>query len=178
MEHELIDYYNKNGKYMGTIDKAIAHKKGLWHKSVHIWIINEKSQILLQKRCPIKKFFPNFWDCSASGHIGAGESSVISGIRETYEELGIKLNKSQLNFAFTIKEQLNWDNIKSNEFVDVYIVNKNIDYSQIRLQKEEVSDVKFFNIEDIINNKIKVLPHSSNYWLNIKRIINNVKDYK
>ena len=62
MEHELIDYYDENGRLLGVIDKAIAHREGLWHKSVHLWIFNSKNQVLLQKRCAQKKFFPCFYD--------------------------------------------------------------------------------------------------------------------
>ena len=46
MEHELIDYYDENGRLLGVIDKAIAHREGLWHKSVHLWIFNSKNQAI------------------------------------------------------------------------------------------------------------------------------------
>ena len=101
MEHELIDYFDEKRNFKGVIDKAVAHKNGLWHRSVHVWIINSKNQILLQKRCAAKKFYPEFWDCSFAGHIGAGECSVVSAIREGEEELGLKLKESDLKYAFT-----------------------------------------------------------------------------
>lgn len=75
---ELIDLLDENGNMIGTIDKAIAHRDGLWHKSVHIWMVNDKNEILLQHRCAEKNFFPNFWDCSFAGHVGAGEESIES----------------------------------------------------------------------------------------------------
>ena len=163
MEHELIDYFDENGKHLGIIDKNIAHKKGLWHKSVHVWLINDKNQILMQKRCPQKNFFPNFWDCSFAGHIGTGENSLTGAIREGYEELGIKINNNDLIYLFTYKEKLKWGKITSNEFVDVYISFQNIDIKELKLQVEEVSDVKYFDIHEIFSDNRKIVPHDYEY---------------
>ena len=44
MEHEMIDQYNIRGEKIGVVDKQIAHRDGLWHKSVHVWIINKKGE--------------------------------------------------------------------------------------------------------------------------------------
>ena len=166
MEHELIDYFDEEGKFKGVIDKAVAHKNGLWHRSVHVWIINSKNQILLQKRCAAKKFYPEFWDCSFAGHIGAGECSVVSAIREGEEELGLKLKESDLKYAFTLKEKLVWKDIDSREFVDVYLMEKDLDINDLSYQKEEVESAKFFDLNDLFNGKIeKLFPHEDEYRL-------------
>ena len=165
MEHELIDWYDKKGKYMGIIDKSIAHEKGLWHKSVHVWIINDKNQLLLQKRSFEKKFFPNFWDCSFAGHIGVGETSLVSAIREGEEELGLRIESQDLKFLFTIKEECKWDNIDSKEFVDVYLMRKNVDLKELTYQKEEVEATMYFDMNEVFkcdrNNNI--FPHIDEY---------------
>ena len=48
MEHEMIDLLDESGQKIGVIDKAVAHKEGQWHRSVHVWIVNDNNQILLQ----------------------------------------------------------------------------------------------------------------------------------
>lgn len=167
MEHEIIDLLDEQGNKIGTIDKAIAHKKGLWHRSVHVWIINDKGQILLQKRCSDKNFFPNFWDCSFAGHIDAGEDSATAALREGKEELGIDLTKDQLQFLFTIKEELVWQDIKSNEFVDVYLLKSNITEKSLSFQAEEVETAKFFDIKEFYKNisNADIFPHYQEYEL-------------
>lgn len=176
MEHELIDFYDKNGVYQGKIDKAIAHKNGLWHKSVHVWIINDKKEILFQKRCSEKKFFPGYWDCSFAGHIGAGEDSLTSAIREGQEELGLILNKNDLQYAFTIKEQFTWKDIISREFVDVYIMKANIDVNNLTFQKEEVASAKYFDLGKVFNPKNKnFFPHNEEYFLLKKKLFEKEK---
>ena len=105
MDHELIDEIDETGKFIRVIDKSIAHRDGLWHKSVHVWIVNANNQILLQYRCSEKKFFPDFWDASFAGHIGAGENSLTTALREGKEELGIDVDLSKMEFIFTNKEK-------------------------------------------------------------------------
>lgn len=38
---ECLDILDENGKKTGqTASRKEVHSKGLWHKGVHIWIIN------------------------------------------------------------------------------------------------------------------------------------------
>ena len=171
MEFELIDYYDENGNHKGVVDKSIAHKEGLWHKSVHVWIVNDKKQILLQKRCADKKFFPNHWDCSFAGHIGAGETSLISALREGEEELGLTIDEKELEYLFTIKEKFIWNDINSNEFVDVYILRKNIKIEDLKYQKEEVEVASYFDMDELFDNKItNLINHEEEYKLLEKKL--------
>lgn len=172
MEHEMIDEYNYRGEKIGVVDKAIAHKEGLWHKSVHVWILNDKNEILLQYRCADKKLYPNTWDCSFAGHISAGESSIEAVLREGKEELGIDVNLENLNFVFTNREEIKFEQINSNEFVDIFVLRQNVDINDLNFQKEEVSDAKFVSLEkffDLIKNGA-VLPHDVEYLV-LKKIL-------
>ncbi len=165
MEHELIDWYDKKGNHKGIIDKAIAHKKGLWHKSIHVWIINDNNEVLLQKRCSSKSFYPNYWDCSFSGHVGESESCITSAIREGKEEIGLEVKEKDLTYLFTIKEVLKWNNIVSKEFVEVYIMRKNVKIQNLIYQKEEVECAKYFKLKEIFSkhrNK-DIFPHNKEY---------------
>ena len=48
---EYFDVLNEKGEYIGkTETREKCHKEGLWHKAVVVFIINSKSQVLLQKR--------------------------------------------------------------------------------------------------------------------------------
>lgn len=52
---ELLDVVDVNNNLIGkTEDKEIIHKKGLWHREVAIWIMNNKGEILLQKKLQVK----------------------------------------------------------------------------------------------------------------------------
>lgn len=173
MEHEMIDEYNHRGERIGVIDKEVAHKKGLWHKSVHVWILNYKNEILLQYRCAEKKLYPDIWDCSFAGHIGVGESSIDAVIREGKEELGININLENLNYILTNRENLKYEQINSNEFVDIYILRQNVELDKILFQKEEVSNAKYVSLEEFFKliESEKLLPHKIEYIV-LKEILN------
>lgn len=167
MEKEMIDEYNYRGEKIGVVDKDIAHKKGLWHKSVHVWILNDKNQILLQYRCAEKKLYPNTWDCSFAGHISAGESSIQAAQREGKEEIGIDVDLDKLNFILTNRECIKYEDINSNEFVDIFVLRQNLNLEEIKFQKEEVSDAKYVSLNEFFNliDNGKLLPHKIEYMV-------------
>lgn len=161
---ELVDVINpENGKKTGEIvTKKEAHQKGIWHSSVHIWFIDEDNKkILLQKRCSKKNLFPNMWDISVGGHISSGEEPLTAAKRELSEELGLNSNNYHFIYQTTIKEQFTDNNILSNEFVHIYLIQSNLNLDDITLQQEEVAEVKWYTKQElqILNNNKKVIPH-------------------
>lgn len=94
---EFFDILDEQGNKTGKIKKREdVHRDGDWHKSVHIWIVNDKNEVLLQKRSPNKDSHPNMWDISCAGHLIAGDTSISGALREAKEELGLDLCSSQL----------------------------------------------------------------------------------
>ena len=88
-EDEIVNYYDKNGKKIGTIEREEGIEKGLLLKAVQIWIINpETKQVLMQERSHKKVNVPGMIDVSASGHVQTGEVPMQAIIREGKEELG------------------------------------------------------------------------------------------
>ena len=59
---EFFDIVDEKGIPTGeTIERTQAHKKGIRHRTAHIWIIREqdgKAQLLFQKRSAEKDSFP------------------------------------------------------------------------------------------------------------------------
>ena len=155
MKEEMIDVLDEKGNYVKSLSRSYVHQNGLWHKSVHIWVLNTNGELLLQKRSKNKKFFPGVWDCAFAGHIEAGETSIETVVREGKEELGIDINLNNLKHLMTNKEELYHDNIFNREFVDVYVYEDNIDINLLKIQKEEVSDVKWMVAEEFFKNIYK-----------------------
>ena len=83
------------GEVVGEVDKDLAHRDGIWHATIHVWVIDRDGRILLQHRAYNKKHFPGMWDISAAGHIAPGES----GAREVQEELGADVDIDDLEFV-------------------------------------------------------------------------------
>lgn len=170
---EKFDVLLENGEFSGKVEtRTNCHKQGLWHKAVAVFIINSKKEVLLQKRSPNKKMWPNLWDISAGGHVLAGEFGFEAIIREIKEELGIDIeNKDILCLGASTSINIKGD-ILNKHFNEYYIVNKSIDISKLNLQKEEVSEVKWFNKDEIlkrINNNYEEITDKEGCWSYLKK---------
>ncbi len=181
---EYFDVLTKEGEFTGKIEsRDKCHKEGLWHKAVALYIINSKDQVLLQKRSANKKLWPNLWDITAGGHVLAGEFGFQSVIREVKEEIGIDINKNDTLFiGASISTNIKGD-IINNHYNEYYIVNKDIDVDDLKLQTEEVSDAKWFDKEDIlkrIDNNYEEITDKIGCWDYLKKYYEwkqNNKDY-
>ena len=152
---EYFDVLNEKGDYTGiTETREKCHKEGLWHKAVVVFIMNSKGQVLLQKRSPYKRMWANMWDVTAGGHVLTGEFGFQAIIRECKEELGIELNRNDITFIGASTSTNIKGDIVNKHFNEYYIANKEIDEAKLKLQEEEVSEVKWIDKDEIIE-KIK-----------------------
>ena len=138
---EIFDIYTRDGKHLGTKEKSVCHgsNPGFYHKPVWIWIVNDKNEILVQRKSGKKKY-PYTWDMPAAGHVRAGETSLEGAIRETYEELGVKTKESDYKFMFEYIYEPGY------ELAQVYLLRLNT--NNFKLQESEVSEVKWFTYDE------------------------------
>lgn len=141
---ELWDVYDIN---RNKIDKVIAKRgylnKGEYHLVVHLCIFNSKGEMLIQQRQDFKKIFPGLWDLTCGGSAIKGETSQDAITRELQEELGIKIDFSNVRPKLTV----NFDE----GFDDIYLITKDVDLFKLKLQEEEVKNVKWASKEEIIS---------------------------
>lgn len=158
---EVIDELDENtGVPIRKILKSVAHKKGIWHGSINIVIVNnDGTKTLLQRRSPNKGFYPDTWDIAVGGHISAGEVPTLAAQRELKEELG--LDSKGMQKVTTVKESLENNGTISNEFVTVFLLHRDIDILDIRLQEEEVSEAKWCTLEELeqLIAEERIIPH-------------------
>ena len=144
---ELIEIVDENGDFTGQIiDKEEAHDKNLLHNEVGIFIINDDGKVLLQKRSANKRFSPNKWGLCA-GHVDAYESLETAALREIKEEVGLDLSLKEL-IPYGERE-INISDSNSHITYFYYVIcNKKAE--EFVIQEEELSEVKWFNIDEII----------------------------
>lgn len=87
---ERVDVYDASRRRTGRVRRrGEAMKPGEYGLVVCVWVCDGAGHLLLTKRAPEKKSFPNTWE-NSGGSAWAGESSRQAIARELYEETGIR----------------------------------------------------------------------------------------
>ncbi len=86
---ELFDVVDEADRVIGQATRAEVHRRGLWHRAIHVLVFNAAGQVFLQKRSMAKDMAPGCWDSSCSGHLDAGEGYDGAAVRELGEEIGV-----------------------------------------------------------------------------------------
>lgn len=148
---EYFDIYDENQQPIGVKERAAVHRDGDWHKVFHCWVIYRGDDgvgyIVMQKRGPDKDTFPNLLDISAAGHYQAGED-IRDGIREVQEELGIQVDFDDLVPLGQHKGVAYYENLIDRQFCDVFLLVHKQDIRDYQYQKEEISGLVVFSIQD------------------------------
>jgi len=151
---------NEQDQVIGKATRSEIHKNNLLHRSAHILVFNFNNQLFLQKRSILKDESPGLWDISSAGHVNSGESYEVSAYRELWEELGIKTVLTPFAKIDACVET-------HNEYVQVYICKTD---ARIKTNPEEISEGKYFNFSNLIN---QIHENSEKYTSSLKLILRN-----
>lgn len=162
MSKELIDVLDENGIKTGEIlPREEIHKKGLWHRSIVVAIINDKNEILLQQRAEQKDKNAGMWDISVAGHISTGQDALSAAAREINEEISISLGYhvdiKSFRYMFSFRTQQKFSNhFIENQFYDFFILRKeDLDINKIKMQESEVQAIKLVSINELMDMRDK-----------------------
>ena len=135
---ELRDLYDKNSnKTDKTYHKGETIPKGYYPMVVMVVIRNNQGKFLMQKRDAAKG---GDWGVTG-GHPKAGETPIEGIITEVKEELGLTFSK---------EEFIEYDSgCDGQDCYKMYFVNKDIDIKDITIQKEELSEVRWFSMDEL-----------------------------
>lgn len=177
---ELLDIVNENNELTGDIvEREIVHEMGLWHREVAVIIVNKEGKMLLEKRAPTKKQSPNKWALCA-GHIEAGDIPENAIVREMKEEIGVDVSIDKLEFIKPAVRNIKFnDNLYNRAFQYTYFWITDKKESEFTVQLEELTEVRYFDIEEVKNrviNKDKNFAFSDEEY--ITDIINIVEKKK
>lgn len=145
---ERLKVFDENYTYLRDESRDNVHLKGLWHETFHCWLLDEKF-IYIQKRSNVKKDFPGLYDITAAGHILSTET-VMDGIREVEEELGIEIDMQKLHSKGIVRDGIELSNFIDHEFANVFLYESTFTARDFSLQLEEVESVHIVKREDLI----------------------------
>lgn len=179
MNKEMIDIYDENLKRIGTVSRDEANNSGVWHRSIHIWIVRPimNGFVLFQKRGRDQKLFPNLLDVSAAGHYQSGEN-VREGVREIFEELGIYVTYEELVPLGIKIDVAKIGDITNREFCDVFLLLRSESPEEYHMDPSEVEGLVQIKIGDglkLFCGEVDQVPAEGVKWLKEKNTWNKIR---
>ncbi|KAF0820738.1 hypothetical protein KIS4809_0265 [Bacillus sp. ZZV12-4809] len=150
METEMLNIFDENRNQIGVASREEVHIKGLWHETFHCWFIDrqeEKEYIYFQYRSKDKKDYPGLLDITAAGHLMSHES-VMDGLREVEEELGIQVDFTDLVPLGVIDYMAEKENFIDKELANVFLYPSGHTLEEFKPQLEEVTGIYRIDLED------------------------------
>ena len=139
---EQLDIFDKHGTRTGEILVRGQDELQPGHRIlvVHIWVINSKGELLIQRRADHLKAWPGRWT-TTGGAVSSGEDSHLSACRELAEELGVRVAPADMHYLDRI--------VRDQLFIHVYLTRTDVPIEAVVLQPEEVSDARWVTLSEM-----------------------------
>lgn len=139
---ENWDVLNEQGRPTGKQHtRGVAMPDGAYYLVVHVWIVNQKGEILLSQRTADRETYPLAWEVTG-GSVLAGETSFQGALREVREELGLSLDPTLGRLI--VHERRDW----AHDFYDAWLFYSNAAAEELPLPTQEVIQAKWVNMEE------------------------------
>ena len=142
MASEIWDLYDGNGQKTGrTMVRGEEVPAGLYHLGVHIWPMNSRGELLVQKRSMMVQWKPGIWAVTGGSAV-AGEDALTAARRELREELGVDAGEDELRRIACLR--------RTNSFCNVFVIRTDRPAEDFVLQKEEVCAVRWCDADRLM----------------------------
>jgi isopentenyldiphosphate isomerase len=151
---ELFDIVTFNGDPTGERKRrADIHRDGDWHRAIHVWVvsvIDGVAYLHVQRRSLHKDTSPGLLDPTVGGHLGSGET-WRDALRETEEEIGLRVNETDLVYAGTRRGVGEGEpGIIDREIQDVFFGRRDVPLAAFRPNPAELSALVRVRIDDLL----------------------------
>ncbi|OUS38120.1 isopentenyl-diphosphate delta-isomerase [Rhodobacterales bacterium 56_14_T64] len=145
------------------IDKLLAHKKGLKHKAVSVFVV-KGLEILLQRRALGKYHTPGLWANTCCTHPLWDEQSSTCAVRRMQEELGITGLYPEFRHHLEYRAEVG-NGLIEHEAVDVFLAHVHRPL-KLDVNPDEVMDTRWVDYHDLL---AEVARHPERFtpWLKI-----------
>lgn len=146
-DNELLDIVDEQDNIIGQDTKENKFKNDLISRNVAIFIVDDNKNVLIVKRSPNKKSFPNRFDVAACGNVKLGENFLEAAQREVKEELSINCD---LKFIGKVFHKFNEDNQTLRYFTGKFL---GVYSGEVKLNEEltEIKRLPVQKVEELIN---------------------------
>jgi isopentenyl-diphosphate delta-isomerase len=163
------DFFDQDGR-LSTMEKIEAHRRGLLHSAVSVFIFNDRNELLLQKRAADKYHSPEKWSNTCCTHPLPGETPIMSARRRLSEEMGLVAALTEV-FTFSYKADVG-NGLIENEFNHVFL---GVSNQNPNPNPAEVSDWTWVTIKEL---EQELIGNPERYSLWFRQCFSEVIKYK
>lgn len=162
---EFLNIVSEDDKIIAPETRKRIHEEGLLHREIHVYFVTPTKEIIFQHRAKDKDTFPDLLDATVGGHVEIGQTYEETAIKETEEETGIKIDKSDLIFIDKIKNYLKDDATgKINyAFQSKYLYIYRGDVKDLKIEEGSALGFEAWSIDELSNldekDKNKFIPY-------------------
>lgn len=142
---EILNCCDKFLKKIEPVDRDTVHKEGIWHKTAHVWMYDDEGYVYFQVRADADKLYT-----TASGHVDGNEEPEDTAVRETGEEVGVRVLKDNLELieidAWKFDNEVKHDHA----FAYIYLYKVDNGFTSFSVNPTEVSDVVKVKAKDLL----------------------------
>lgn len=139
---EFFDIVDDEDQVIGQETRSTAHRLGLQHRGVHVFLFAPDGKLLVQKRSRDRAQYPSLLDCSVSEHVKAGESYLEAATRGMKEELGVEGIKVKPLIKFRMEYGLN-----DNEISTLY--EGMVDPDKVTFDPDEIEGIELYDLAEL-----------------------------
>lgn len=97
MAEERVILVDENDQAVGTMEKLEAHRLGVLHRAISVFVFDSDKRLLLQQRAANKYHSAGLWTNTCCSHPAPDEMASAAAHRRLNEEMGLRV---PLHFAF------------------------------------------------------------------------------
>jgi isopentenyl-diphosphate Delta-isomerase len=169
MNETFVILVDEKDNPLGLMEKLEAHRKGLLHRAISVFIFNSRGEWILQKRAHDKYHSKGLWTNTCCTHPLPEESAIEAAGRRLTEEMGLTCSLQKL-FSFTYKEMLDND-LTEYEYDHVFI---GVTDTEPVINTSEVVAWKKMSYDELHND---IISNPDNYTFWFKEIHKRVNSH-
>lgn len=154
-------------KQVGLAPKLEAHRRGLKHRALSVFVRDVKGRMLLQQRAAGKYHSEGLWANACCSHPRPGESNQQAASRRLMEEMGVDCDDLTELFVARYRAQV------SNELTEdevVHVFGGSFETGAVAPDYDEVSDWKWMRYDEL---KADIAAHPERYAVWLKHYLQN-----
>lgn len=148
---DSIILVNNDDEEVGYGEKLQVHLKGQLHRAFSLFIVNNKHEVLIQKRAYNKYHSGGLWTNACCSHPRAGEVIETSIRKRVFEELGLDISDSSF-FEITELGKFRYfkqfDEYAEYEIDHAFVMYVN-DCIELYPNPDEAADIKWIDLWDL-----------------------------